>query len=197
MLPMLFFGVLAACQVCRSETKNVVPQLSESAKEMYPHIIWGEFTNGIRAGVYLRQIQTITVENDEQISLRPIWQFYPVFEGGSKNSQIFWIEPQQSWSVKLTSTTGKEIKRTRAGKQFGQKMFTGKNGLQSSVFVFTRVDSICPSIIGKGINVTTLFVLNDPGDYTLEVSFCGMAVTNSATVPTYFASIKANLRYAE
>lgn len=193
-IKLFLFAAIAAIQARGYETNGIANLLSQAANEMYPNIVWGQFTNGIRAGVYLRE--TRMTGNNYQ-SLRPQWLIYPVFEADSTNRRIFWLAPQKSWTVNLISPIDARKIKKRTSSMFGNEMVIGAKGLQDSGFVFTLLDSNCPSIIGKGIVVTDLFVVKTPGDYLLNVKLCGMVVTNNAISPIYFSPIMVKLPFYE
>ncbi|MCO5052090.1 MAG: hypothetical protein M9920_07285 [Verrucomicrobiae bacterium] len=157
-------------------------------------------TNGVKAGVYHRKIsdepQTKGGFGDKSSFLTD-WQIIPALSGVSTNDVLMWLAPQQSWLVRLTSADGKGVKKTAAGRSLGAPMKIGNKGLQESGFVALRVNSDLPSLPGKGFKLSDFFNVKQPGVYTLEVSLCGMVVTNSKAIPTYFGPTKTVLNISD
>lgn len=192
--------LIAVVQKLVANTNTVSPEsheeLAKQSAVLNEKIAWGSLTNSIRAGFYLEIHSDRAPKNKKNNAPYVLsdWRIIPAFSGMTTNTSLVWLSPKSAWKARLIDADGNEVKKTSAGRKLGKPMSVGKRGLQESGFVFMRVDSRFPDMPGKGFMLSDYFQLTQPGDYTLEVCFYGMVVTNSSLLPTQFGPIKKVLQ---
>src|SRR6185312_17033678 len=138
--------------------------IAESKNELEAQITYGEATNGVRVGIYKERSGGLPATEEEVSS----WRIIPVIEGLSTNAIAVWFAPREFWKIELVDSLGKPVPTTRIGKAQGKKMQVQRQGFQASGFTSARVDSTFPSLIGRGFDLSELFLVKKPGDYTLN-----------------------------
>lgn len=151
-------------------------------EELNKEIVWGQFTNGIKAGVWAESFNSADA------------RLFPAFKGASTNDIMMWLAPREAWKIELRASTGALVRKTKLGRRWGREAKVGPKGPHASGFIAIRANSF-PYLTGKGFKLSELFDIENPGKYTLKIAFCGMVVTNKQVAPTDFGTIAVNLHY--
>ena len=106
------------------------------------------------------------------------------------------LPPESSrCDISLTGPDGKPVLKSMRGKRFKSENVKIPRGYGRGGYVHSVASYPLPSMPGGNYRVRDLFKVEEPGDYTLEISWRMIIVVDNKMVITYFSPIKKTIRF--